>query len=335
MTSQTPAASAPLTSCLQVFVSRLGLAVDPVALAQELALAGRPGLAQLAESLEARGLTARLYREPQARLWPRRRFGFLQEGFIRYDGGLAYLVQQSGETVVLHHISRGRLELSRAEFEASWDRLLMEVAEPRLVALLKARRAMIFAAVLISLTGVLAALSVPQFYRELYDKLLAARGSGLASFALVLMSIAFVQSAIAYARRWVLSHFAERFDRDLSAHFMKCALSQPFEEVTDRRMGEMHTRLLEIATIRQARSGTRVTAVTEVLTVAASAVLLFWYSPVIGVFALLFAPIALGAHFALQKQNLSLIKRSLEQQSKAGSYVAELIRAIGTVKASR
>ena len=225
---------------------------------RELIGVGRSGasLKGLAQGAENLGYQARPVRASLSRLVDQK------NPWIAHWQGNHYIVVYwiKGDQVLIADPAKGKYQLSREEFIASWTgygllldptERLSEVPEEkrslgRFLTLLGSYRSLgvqiIIASVLIQIFG----LVLPLFTQIILDKVVVNRSqASLNVFVIGALMFGIGQIALSSIRNYLLSYLANRLDLTMISGFVKHALSLPLKFFESRRVGDIITRVQE------------------------------------------------------------------------------------------
>ena len=225
---------------------------------RELVGVGRSGasLKSLAQGAENLGYQARPVRASLSRLVDQK------NPWIAHWQGNHYIVVYwiKGDQVLIADPAKGKYQLSREEFLASWTgySLLLDPTERlseapeekrslgRFLNLLASYRSLgvqiIIASVLIQIFGLVS----PLFTQIILDKVVVNRSlSTLNVFAIGALMFGIGQIVLSSVRNYLLSYLANRLDLTMISGFVKHALSLPLKFFESRRVGDIITRVQE------------------------------------------------------------------------------------------
>jgi ATP-binding cassette subfamily B protein len=265
-----------------------------------------------------------------------------------------------GHFVVLHRVqkravvvadpARGIELLSRDQFCRRWTgELLLLAPEPhalprdgatplspwrRFLGLLRGHRPVLaeafFCALLMTVLGV----ATSYFVQHLVDnvlvryetRLLNALGLGL------ILVIAF-RTLFGVLRQYLLTHVGYQVDLALFSGYARHILGLPLQFFATRRLGEIFSRVHDIAKVREVVSGTTLTAVADSTLVVSLLVVLWLYDLPLAMAATAFIPLELLGVAAHHRASRWRSEETMERGSQLAAHLVENISGVETVKA--
>src|SRR5690606_38823975 len=97
------------------------------------------------------------------------------------------------------------------------------------------------------------------------------------------------------------------------------ALALPTHMFSKQRVGEIYTRLAEVASIRQATISKRVSIASDVFLILLIIAVLFFYGLKVALITMSAIPFALGIHYLFRKKTMTSLNSIFEEQSQLNS----------------
>jgi len=266
--------------------------------------AGAPiGIAEMLRLAKELGLKARAL----ASKWPRLASTPLPAIASLRDGGFLLLAKVGEDKALVQFPSSPRPALmTRAEFEAIWDRRLVLMTRRAglvdlsrrfditwfLGAVHKYRRLLGEVLVASFFLQVFALIS-PLFFQVVIDKVLVHRGmSTLDVLVIGLVTIGIFEAILGILRTYLFAHTTNRIDVELGACLFRHLLALPIAYFQARRVGDSVARVRELENIRNFLTGSALTLIIDLCFTFVFLAVMFFYSP-------LLTSIVLGAFLAL------------------------------------
>ena len=265
-----------------------------------------------------------------------------------------------GHFVVLHRVrkasvvvadpARGIQTLTRDEFCQRWTGyLLLAVPEPnagpamrtvapvcpwrRFLRLLSPHTAVLseaFAcAVLMTLLGV----STSYFVQHLIDSVLVRHeGPLLNALGFGMVLIALFRTLFGLLRQYLVAHVGRKVDLALIAGYTRHILQLPLRFFEMRQVGEILSRVNDAAKVREAISGTTLTAVVDGTLVVLMLVVLWIYDVRLALVATAFVPVLVASVMAHHPAAHRLSREAMESGAKLSSHMVEDVSGVETAK---
>lgn len=324
----------------------------PVALEQFRDLAGTDragtnlmGLVQAAEKL---GFSARAVKGPYEAL---HRVPLPAIAHVRTDEGLGHFVvlhRVSQRSVVVADPARAVEKLSRDDFCRKWTGYLLllvperpanapsGVASPwrRFLGLLAAHRCVLaegfFCALLLTLLG----LSTSFFLQHLIDGVLARQeGRLLNALGVGMLLVLVFRALFSVLRQYLLAHVGRKVDLALIAGYARHVLGLPLRFFEMRQVGEILSRVNDAGKVREAVSGTTLTALVDGTLVAVLVVVLFLYDLPLALVAAVFVPLLVAGVLCHHPASRRLSREAMENSARFSAHLVEDVSGVETVKA--
>ena len=269
--------------------------------------------------------------------------------------------QGLGHFVVLHRVShhaiivadpaRGIQKLTREQFCECWTGYLLlltpeQNATPiasdtapigswrRFLRLLSFHRSIIGEAFVCALIMTLLGLSTSYFVQHLVDSVLARHETRLLNALGIGMLLVMVfKTLFGAVRQYLLAHVSRKVDLALISGYTRHVLRLPMQFFEMRRVGEILSRTNDAAKIRQAISGTTLTAVVDAVLVVVSTVALWMYDERLALVATAFVPflvVGIMAHHPVAKRRS---REAMERAANLSAHLVEDISGVETIKA--
>ena len=301
---------------------------------------GIPEMLRCAKDL---GLKARAYRTSWNRLAatplpgiaPLRDGSFLLLGRVGEDRAIVQLPKEA----------RPR-SMSRAEFEATWDGLLILMT--RRVGLLHMSRRFditwflgaihkyryaLGRVLVASFFLQLFALVSPLFFQVVIDKVLVHRSIGTLEVLVVgLVTISAFETILGILRTYIFAHTTNRIDVELGARLFRHLLALPIAYFEARRVGDSVARARELENIRQFLTSSALTLLIDLFFTFVFLAVMFIYSPFLSFVVLFSFPFYIGISAAATP----LFRRRLDEKFERGAenqaFLVESVSGVATLK---
>jgi ATP-binding cassette subfamily B protein len=266
-----------------------------------------------------------------------------------------------GHFVVLHRVrptgvtvadpGRGVRNLSRDEFGRRWTGyLLLVVPEPkaappavgqpppspgrRFLRLLSPHAPVLLEAFVCALLMTLLGLSTSYFIQHLVDTVLPHHeGRLLNALGIGMVLILVFRCLFGMLRQYLVAHISRKVDLTLIAGYARHLLTLPLRFFEMRRVGEILSRVNDAAKVREAISGTTLTAVVDGTLVVLLVIVLWLYDLPLALVASAFVPLlvasALLHHPAAQRLSLT----TMEHAAQLSAHLVEDVSGVETIKA--
>jgi ATP-binding cassette subfamily B protein len=266
-----------------------------------------------------------------------------------------------GHFVVLHRVrkdgvvvadpARGVVKLTRDEFCRAWTGyLLLMVPDPaarpqararaprsagcRFLSLLRPHTAVLaeafFCALLMTLLGV----ATSYYVQHLVDWVLVHRENRLLNALGVGMVLITVFRALFSAlRNYLAAHVGRKLDLALVSNYSRHVLGLPLNFFEMRQVGEILSRVNDAAKVREAVSGTTMTAVVDGTVVVVMLGILWYYDTWLALAATVFVPLLVVSVMAHHPASRRLSRESMEGAAKLSAHLVEDVSGVETFKA--
>jgi ATP-binding cassette subfamily B protein len=327
----------------------------PIGLQQMRELAGTDrigtnllGLVQAAERL---GFSAKAVKGPYEGLCtvplPAIAHVRTEEGF----GHFVVLHRVGKDGVIVADPGRGIRRLSRDEFSQCWTGYLLLVvpgqtkgaaatgtapASPwrRFLGLLGHHTPILVEAFACALLMTVLGISTSYFIQHLVDSVLVRNeGRLLNALGIGMVLILLFRTLFGAPRHYLLAHIGRKVDLALIAGYARHLLGLPMPFFEMRRVGEILSRVNDAAKVREAISGTTLTAVVDATLVVVLLVVLWIYDVRLALVATAFIPIlvlvAVAHHPAVRRRS----RQAMEDAAQLSAHLVEDVSGVEAIKA--
>ena len=272
----------------------------------------------------------------------------------RTEEGLGHFVvlhKVKGDSVVVADPARGVEHLSREEFCRHWTGYLLLVvpqhtAPPtgatgglvspwrRFLGLLGAHKSILvegfFCALLMTVLGV----ATSYFVQHLVDSVLVRQEARLLNaLGVGMVLIVVFRTLFGVLRQYLLAHVGRKVDLALVAGYARHLLGLPMRFFEMRQVGEILSRVNDAGKVREAISGTTLTAVVDGTLVVILLVVLWLYDVPLALVATAFVPLLVASavvhHPAAKRRSLT----AMERAAQLSAHLVENVSGVETVKA--
>ena len=337
--------SAPAKSGLAALVLLLrfhGIGADPDQISHRFG--AQIGVPEMLRGAKEFGLKARAYNSNWRRLTKTPLPGIAP---LR-DGGYLILGKTGKDQVLVQNplLSRPIL-MSRAEFEAVWDRRLVLMTPRAGLAELSRRfdiswflgaihkyRYLLGEVLIASFFLQLFALVSPLFFQVVIDKVLVSHTLNTLDVLVIgLIAITVFETVLGILRTYLFSHTTNRIDVELGARLFRHLLALPISYFQARRVGDSIARVRELENIRNFLTSSALTLVIDLFFTIVFLVVMFIYSPLLTAIVLGGVPFYVGISVAATP----LFRRRLDEKFARGAenqaFLVESVTGVETLKA--
>ena len=320
-----------------------GVGADPEQIRHSIG-AAKIGVTEMVRCARQMGLKARA----SSSNWSRLANTPLPGIAVLTDGGFLILGKASDDKALVQRPGSTRPEvLTRADFEAIWDRRLILMARRAslldltrrfditwfLGALHKYRR-LLSEVLLASFFLQVFALVSPLFFQVVIDKVLVHRSmSTLDVLVIGLVTISVFEAALGVLRTYLFAHTTNRIDVELGAQLFRHLMALPIAYFQSRRVGNSVARVRELENIRQFLTGSALTLVVDLVFTFVFLAVMFYYSPMMTGVVLASFPF----YIAISAGATPLFRRRLDEKFRRGSenqaFLVESVTGVETLKA--
>jgi len=266
-----------------------------------------------------------------------------------------------GHFVVLHRVrkdavivadpARGIERLSRDEFCRRWTNLLLVVVPGlgvcpsarngmpvgpwrRFLRLLGPHTPLLVEAFVCALLMTLLGVSTSYFIQHLVDSVLVRSEGGLLNALFVGMVLIVVFKALfGLLRQYLVAHVGRKVDLALVSSYARRILTLPLPFFEMRRVGEILSRVNDSDKVREAISGTTLTAVVDGTLVVFMLTALWAYDVPLAAVATAFAPVLVASVVAYHPAARRLSRETMESHAGLSAHLVEDVSGVETVKA--
>jgi ATP-binding cassette subfamily B protein len=266
-----------------------------------------------------------------------------------------------GHFVVLHRVTknaavvadpaRGVQKLSRDQFCRRWTGYLLvlvpEAKAPpvqagqapvspwqRFLRLLAPHTPVLLEAFVCALLLTLLGLSTSYFMQHLVDTVLPHHeGRLLNGLAVGMVLILLFRCLFSLLRQYLVTHVSRKVDLTLIAGYGRHILHLPLRFFEMRRVGEVLSRVSDAAKVREAISGTTLTAVVDGTLVLLLVVVLWLYDWQLALVATAFVPLLVLSAVAHHPAARRLSREAMEKSALFSAHLVEDVSGVETVKA--
>jgi ATP-binding cassette, subfamily C, bacteriocin exporter len=273
---------------------------------------------------------------------------------VKTDDGLGHFVvlyRVKKSSVVVADPGRGVQKLSRDEFCRRWTGyLLLLVPEPqaraamlgqnplspwrRFLGLLAPHTPVLLEAFVCALLLTVLGLSSSYFVQHLVDIVLPHQESRLLNALGIGMTLILVfRCMFSMLRQYLTAHVSRKVDLTLIASYTRHILNLPMRFFEMRQVGEIISRVNDAAKVREAISGTSLTAVVDGTLVVVLLVVLWLYDWPLALVATGFVPLLLGSTMMHHPAAKRLSREAMEKTAMLSAHLVEDVTGVETLKA--
>lgn len=266
-----------------------------------------------------------------------------------------------GHFVVLHKVAktgvvfadprRGIQKLSRDAFCQMWTGYLLlvvpeqNVSPPRadqaplspwrrFVSLLSWHRSILVEAFCCALLMTVLGVATSYFIQHLVDNVLVRNeGRLLNALGIGMLLILLFRTLFGVLRQYLLAHVGRKVDLTLISGYAWHILRLPLRFFETRRVGEILSRVNDAGKVREAVSGTTLTAVVDGTLVLTLLVLLWVYDWPLALVATAFIPLLLLSVAAYHPSSIRRSRAAMEYAAQLSAHLVEDVSSVETVKA--
>jgi ATP-binding cassette subfamily B protein len=327
----------------------------PVGLQQLRDLAGtdRAGtnLLGLVRAAEKLGFSARAVKGPYEAL---AQVPLPAVAHVRTADGLGHFVvlhKVKAGAVVVADPARGVQTLPRAEFQGRWTGNLLLLAPEqtpppagttgagvspwgRFLGLLGSHRPVLVEAFGCALLMTVLGVSTSYFLQHLVDNVLVrSEGRLLNALGAGMVLLVVFRTLFSVLRQYLLAHVGRLVDLALISGYARHLLRLPLRFFEMRRVGEILSRVNDAAKVREAVSGTALTALVDGTLVALLLVVLWLYDLPLALVATAFVPLLLAGVAVHHPATRRRSRQAMESAAQLSAHLVEDVSGVETVKA--
>ncbi|HKB34841.1 MAG TPA: ABC transporter transmembrane domain-containing protein, partial [Gemmataceae bacterium] len=262
---------------------------------------------------------------------------------------VVHKVSKSG--VVIADPARGVQKLTRDAFCGRWTGYLLimvpDAARPaaatgaapvgpwrRFLSLLTGHRSLLTEAFFCALLLTILGLTTSYFIQHLVDSVLVRREERLLNAMGVGMLLVVVFRVLfSVLRQYLLAHASRKVDLSLIAGYARHILGLPLRFFEMRRVGEVLSRVNDAAKVREAISGTTLTALVDGVLVIVMMAVLWLYDVRLALVTTVFVPLLVLSVMAHHPAAKRRSRAAMEQAAQLSAHLVEDVSAVETVKA--
>jgi ATP-binding cassette subfamily B protein len=266
-------------------------------------------------------------------------------------GHFVVLYRATKEAVTVADPARGIQKLSRDEFCQRWTGyLLLVVPEPlaaragprsapvapwrRFLGLLRCHTAVLAEAFCCALLMTVLGVATSYFVQHLVDSVLVRSETRLLNaLGLGMVLIVLFRTLFGALRQYLLAHIGRQVDLTLIAGYARHILGLPLPFFEMRRVGEILTRFSDAIRVREAISGTTLTAVVDGTLVVLLLVFLWLCDVPLALVATAFVPLLVLSVVAHHPAVQAEFRVTMETHAQLSAHLAEDIAGVETIKA--
>jgi ATP-binding cassette subfamily B protein len=187
-----------------------------------------------------------------------------------------------------------------------------------------------FCALLMTLLGV----STSFYIQHLVDSVLLRDEKRLLNcLGVGMIAITAFRTIFGMLRQYLLAHTSRKIDLTLMAGYMRHLLRLPMQFFETRRVGEILSRIRDADKVRDAISGTTLTAVVDATVVLLTLVVLYIYDWPLALAATAFVPLLMLSVVIFHPSAQRKSRQSQEQAARLSAHLVEDITGVETIKA--
>jgi ATP-binding cassette subfamily B protein len=272
---------------------------------------------------------------------------------VKTEEGLGHFLvlhRVRNSAVVVADPARGIQALTRDEFCQQWTGyLLLAVPEPnagratrsgapvspwrRFLRLLSPHTAVLAEAFACALLMTVLGISTSYFIQHLVDSVLVRhQGRLLNALGAGMVLIALFRTLFSLLRQYLVAHVGRKVDLALIAGYTRHILKLPLRFFEMRQVGEILSRVNDAAKVREAISGTTLTAVVDGTLVVLMLVTIWIYDLRLALVATAFVPVLVASVMAHHPAAHRLSREAMESAARLSAHMVEDISGVEAVK---
>jgi ATP-binding cassette subfamily B protein len=186
-----------------------------------------------------------------------------------------------------------------------------------------------FCALVMTFLGV----TTSYFVQHLVDHVLARREAGLLNaMGLGMVLIVAFRTLFALLRQYLLAHVGRKVDLKLIAGYVRHVLHIPLTFFETRRVGEILSRVNDAGKVREAISGSTMTAVVDGTLVLLMTVILWLYDVPLALVATAFLPLLILAVAVHHPASRRRSHEAMENAARLSAHLVENVSGVETIK---
>jgi ATP-binding cassette subfamily B protein len=199
--------------------------------------------------------------------------------------------------------------------------------------LLLSNSSSLYEAFVLALVVTLLAITTSYFIQHLVDNVLVRNEYGLLKALGIGMSLVLLfRLLLDMVRQYLLAHVGRKIDLKLMGGYVDHLTMLPLREFESRRVGDFISRLHDASNIREAASGTTLTAFVDSALILVTLAILWLYDRPLAAVATVFIPILLLTVALIRSPAKRRIRRVMEQNALLSSQLVENVTNIEAIK---
>ena len=266
---------------------------------------------------------------------------------IAWQDGYAVLYETSAKTRVLAIPDKGVVQQSRAEFDDTWgaegEVVILETTRETpqqrfglswFLPSLQKYRWVLVEVLLASFFVQLFGLANPLMVQVIIDRVINQNSiDTLQVLGVFLVVVAIFEALLSALRTYLFVDTTNRIDMSLGSEIIDHLLRLPLRYFDRRPVGELSSRVNELENIRKFLTGTALTVVLDAVFSVLYIVVMFIYSWLLTLVALLTIPFFVGLTMLVSPIVRRQLRVKAERNAATQSYLVEALSGIQTVKA--
>jgi ATP-binding cassette subfamily B protein len=237
----------------------------------------------------------------------------------------AFCKRWTGYLLILQPDAMRSTNASGAGPKSPWVRFLM---------LLACHKNTLLEGFVCALLMTLLGIGTSYFIQHLVDSVLA-RGERqlLNALGLGMVLIVIFRTLFGVVRQYVLAHVGRKVDLSLIASYARHILRLPTQFFEMRQVGEILSRVNDAANVREAISGTALTAMVDAMMVILSFSVLWFYDARLALVSTAFVPLLVISVMAHHRPVKRKSRETMENAARLSAHLVEDISGVDTIKA--
>ena len=177
-------------------------------------------------------------------------------------------------------------------------------------------------------------LAQPLVMQQIFDKVIGQQNiDTLYTLGIILLGVSLFQGLISAVRTYLFADTTNRIDIALGAEVIQHLLRLPLRYFDNRPVGELQTRIAELANIRNFLTGNLLTLFLDSLFSVIYIAIMVMYSGVLTAVTLGVVPLFLGLTFIASPAIRSQLRKAAEKNAATQSFLIESLNGVQTIKA--
>ncbi|WP_165867499.1 ABC transporter transmembrane domain-containing protein [Paenibacillus pinisoli] len=331
-------------ACLSMIGKHYGIKI-PVHAIRAIARTSRSGttLQQLSMTAQSLGFAAQGYRTGMEEL------ASLHLPAIAHWRGNHYVVVYAitNEHVILGDPAVGIEKLTREQFTAGWNSMLLQLAPTdamkasggtsstmrRYVSFLKPHARMLALVLFMSVVIQLLSLSMPVFTQKVIDTVLADKDEALLLMLLLAMlGISLANTSFIFIRQWIASRTALKIDMNMIHAFYQHVLRLPLSFFNERTVGDMLARVNENEKIRNVLTNSASGFILDLVTIVVYSALMLYYNAKLFLLAAIIFPLYALLIYVVSPRMRKNSRKQFLAEADSDSTMVEVVQHMAAVK---